>query len=206
MRIPSIFVRNAKGVCSMGSFRLLSAACLALVLAASGNAADAASVSRPAQNDARSTARDLFVVAGKSIVVQTPSVIQRVVISDPKIAEALPVTQQELVLHGRAEGETSLILWTAGGGRVLFDLKVQANHNQLDAEVEAMRQNLRQEFPDSDIDLRDHDVLADGQVLDHAARHIADVESHVDARRQRPAAHDAQPSSATSLTPPEEVV
>ncbi|MCC6264860.1 MAG: pilus assembly protein N-terminal domain-containing protein [Bryobacterales bacterium] len=137
----------------MGSFRLLSAACLALALAASGNAADAASVSRPAQNDARSTARDLFVVAGKSIVVQTPSVIQRVVISDPKIAEALPVTQQELVLHGRAEGETSLILWTAGGGRVLFDLKVQANHNQLDAQVEAMRQNLRQEFPDSDIDL-----------------------------------------------------
>ncbi|MDZ7637077.1 MAG: pilus assembly protein N-terminal domain-containing protein [Bryobacterales bacterium] len=34
--------------------------------------------------------------------------IQRVVISDPKVAEALPVTQQELVLHGREEGETSL--------------------------------------------------------------------------------------------------
>lgn len=153
MRVPSIFVRNAKGDLSMRSLRLLSAACLTLALAASGIAADAASVSRPAQNDARSTARDLFVVAGKSIVVQTPSVIQRVVVSDPKIAEALPVTQQELVLHGRAEGETSLILWTAGGGRVLFDLKVQANHNQLDAQVDAIRQELRQEFPDSDIDL-----------------------------------------------------
>ncbi len=153
MRVPTVFVRNAKGDCSMRSFRLLIAACLALALSASGLAADAASVSRPAQNDARSTARDLFVVAGKSIVVQTPSVIQRVVISDPKIAEALPVTQQELVLHGRSEGETSLILWTAGGGRVLFDLKVQANHNQLDAQIDKIRQDLRQEFPDSDIDI-----------------------------------------------------
>ena len=101
MRVPTVFVRNAKGDCSMRSFRLSIAACLALALSVSSLAADAASVSRPAQNDARSAARDLFVVAGKSIVVQTPSVIQRVVISDPKIAEALPVTQQELVLHGR---------------------------------------------------------------------------------------------------------
>lgn len=154
MRVPTIFVRSAKGDHFMRSLCLLSAGCLMLVFAGSGIAAEAASVTRAAQNDARSTARDLFVVAGKSIVVQTPSVIQRVVVSDPKIAEALPVTQQELVLHGRAEGETSLILWTAGGGRVLFDLKVQGNHNQLDAQVDAMRQDLRQEFPNSDIDLR----------------------------------------------------
>ncbi len=106
------------------------------------------------QNDGRTSPRDLFVMAGKSIVVQTPSVIQRVVVSDPKIAEALPVTQQELVLHGRSEGETSLILWTAGGGRVLFDLKVQANKGKWQEMVDGVRQELRLEFPDSDIDVR----------------------------------------------------
>ncbi len=154
MRVPSIFVRNAKGDLFMRSLHVLSAGCLMLALAGTGFAAEASTVARPAQNDSRAAARDLFVVAGKSIVVQTPSVIQRVVVSDPKIAEALPVTQQELVLHGRSEGETSLILWTAGGGRVLFDLKVQPNNNQLEAQVDAVRQDLRQEFPNSDIDLR----------------------------------------------------
>ncbi|MDZ7636931.1 MAG: pilus assembly protein N-terminal domain-containing protein [Bryobacterales bacterium] len=138
----------------MRSLRLVSAGLLLAAFAASGIAAEAVAATRTAQNDARSAPRDLFVVAGKSIVVQTPSVIQRVVISDPKVAEALPVTQQELVLHGREEGETSLILWTAGGGRVLFDLKVQANNNQLDQQIDSIRQNLRQEFPDSDIDIR----------------------------------------------------
>ena len=154
MRAPSIFVRNAKGDLFMRSLHLLSTGCLMLALAGTGFAAEAANIARPAQNDSRAAARDLFVVAGKSIVVQTPSVIQRVVISDPKIAEALPVTQQELVLHGRSEGETSLILWTAGGGRVLFDLKVQANNNHQEAQADAVRQDLRQEFPNSDIDLR----------------------------------------------------
>ncbi len=107
-----------------------------------------------AQDEGRSSPRDLFVMAGKSIVVQTPSAIQRVVVSDPKIAEALPVTQQELVLHGRAAGETSLILWTAGGGRVLFDLKVQANQDKWQAMTDTVRQELATEFPDSDIDVR----------------------------------------------------
>jgi pilus assembly protein CpaC len=130
---------------------------LALLVILSANAAfaaEAATATRSAQADGRSAPRDLFVVSGKSIVVQTPSVIQRVVVSDPKVAEALPVTQQELVLHGREAGETSLILWTAGGGRVLFDLKVQENTNQLQEQIDAIRQDLRQEFPDSDIDIR----------------------------------------------------
>ena len=52
----------------------------------------------------------------------------------------------------------------------------------------------------------DHDVLADGQVFDHAAGQVADVEAHVDAGRQRAAAHHAQPSPAASLTPPEKIV
>jgi len=98
--------------------------------------------------------RDLFVMEGKSIVVQTPSEIQRVVVSDPKIAEALPVTQKELVLHGRSEGETSLILWTTGEGRVLFDLKVQANNKKWETLIDSVRQELASEFPHSQIEVR----------------------------------------------------
>ena len=145
---------NLKEVIVMRSVRALICSAAFAAIAISGFAGEAVGSSRSLQNDARSAPRDLFVVAGKSIVVQTPSVIQRVVISDPKIAEALPVTQQELVLHGREAGETSLILWTAGGGRVLFDLKVQANNNQLQEQIDATLQDLRQEFPDSEIDIR----------------------------------------------------
>lgn len=135
--------------------QVFTCGCLIVGLVAGGSVLRAEnSAAAAAQADGRTSPRDLFVMAGKSIVVQTPSVIQRVVVSDPKIAEALPVTQRELVLHGREEGETSLILWTAGGGRVLFDLKVQANKNKWQEMVDSVRQELRTEFPDSDIDIR----------------------------------------------------
>lgn len=140
---------------------------LLLVLLATALLLPGAENTAAAQGDGRSSPRDLFVMAGKSIVVQTPSVIQRVVVSDPKVAEALPVTQQELVLHGRQEGETSLILWTAGGGRVLFDLKVQANKNKWQEMVDSVRQELRSEFPDSDLDVR-----LEGEDPDPAKRRV----------------------------------
>lgn len=139
---------------ALGGRGLLRTIAVAMCLLCATLVAGAAENATAAQNNGSTSPRDLFVMAGKSIVVQTPSVIQRVVVSDPKIAEALPVTQQELVLHGRAEGETSLILWTAGGGRVLFDLKVQANKSKWQEMVDGVRQELRSEFPDSDLDVR----------------------------------------------------
>lgn len=145
-------LRSNRPVCVGGNMKriqylLIGLLSVAFLLTAAEN-------KNAAQNDGRTSPRDLFVMAGKSIVVQTPSVIQRVVVTDPKVAEALPVTQQELVLHGREEGETSLILWTAGGGRVLFDLKVQANKSKWQEMVDSVRQELRTEFPDSDLDVR----------------------------------------------------
>jgi len=140
---------------TMAAQRLLGVGAICALMSVSGFGAEGSgSGSAAAQADGRSAPRDLFVMAGKSIVVQTPSPIQRVVISDPKIAEALPVTQQELILHGRAEGETSLILWTAGGGRVLFDLKVQGNKTKWQEMTDNVRQELAAEFPDSDIEVR----------------------------------------------------
>jgi pilus assembly protein CpaC len=94
-------------------------------------------------------ARDLFVTVGKSLVVESPVNIQRVSIGDAKKAEAMAVTPREVLVNGKEEGETSLIIWQAGGNRLLFDLQVRASTEQLGL----VQQQLDTELPGQDVKL-----------------------------------------------------
>jgi pilus assembly protein CpaC len=112
-------------------------------------------------------ARDLFVTAGKSLVVESPTVIQRVSVADGKIAEAVAITPKEVLVNGLAPGETSLIIWQQGGARLLFDLKVRPSP----ARLEAVRQELEKELPGQEvsISLEGESVFLRGTVNDRIA-------------------------------------
>jgi pilus assembly protein CpaC len=97
--------------------------------------------------DAPSAARDLFVTAGKSLVVDSPVVIQRVAVADSDLAEAVAVTPREVLVNGKAPGETSLIIWQQGGNRLIFDLNVRSNVTVL----ESVRRELAQELAGQDV-------------------------------------------------------
>jgi pilus assembly protein CpaC len=92
-------------------------------------------------------ARDLFVTVGKSLVVDSPVIIQRVAIANPELAEALAVSPREVLVNGRAPGETSLIIWQQGGNRLIFDLNVRSSA----AALEAVKRELAQELPGQEI-------------------------------------------------------
>ena len=113
---------------------------------------------------AQQASRDLFVTAGKSLVVDSPVVIQRVAVADPELAEAVAVTPREVLINGRAPGETSLIIWQQGGNRLMFDLNVRAN----EATIESVRRELAKEFPGDDIQItvENKNVFLRGTVKD----------------------------------------
>jgi pilus assembly protein CpaC len=92
---------------------------------------------------ASGAARDLFVTVGKSLVVESPVNIQRISVGDAKKAEAMAVTPREVLVNGKEVGETSLIIWQAGGNRLLFDLRIQPSLGPL----ETARQQLDKELP-----------------------------------------------------------
>jgi pilus assembly protein CpaC len=114
----------------------------ALVLPGAFRAAEQTSGTRAA-----GAARDLFVTVGKSLVVESPVNIQRISVGDAKKAEAMAVTPREVLVNGKAEGETSLIIWQAGGNRLLFDLKIQPSTQKLDT----AREELSKELPGQDV-------------------------------------------------------
>ncbi|MBZ5603573.1 MAG: pilus assembly protein N-terminal domain-containing protein [Acidobacteriia bacterium] len=96
---------------------------------------------------AETPTRDLSLVVGKSLVFDSPANIERVSVANGAIAEAVAITPREVVVNGKAAGETSLILWQQGGGRLVFDLKVSAPHPKL----QAVQRELKKELGDSDV-------------------------------------------------------
>jgi pilus assembly protein CpaC len=86
----------------------------------------------PAQAPApASGARDLAVTVGKSVLVDSPAVIERVAVANGTLVEAVAITPHEVLVNGKAAGETTMIVWQQGGNRLFFDLTVQRNDTRL---------------------------------------------------------------------------
>jgi pilus assembly protein CpaC len=82
----------------------------------------------------------LRVMVGKSILVNTTDRLVRVSVTDPAIADALVVTPTQLLIHGRAPGEVSLVLWDEFERSRSFDLRV-------DVDASAAAEEIKRIFP-----------------------------------------------------------
>jgi pilus assembly protein CpaC len=93
--------------------------------------------------------RRLSLTVGLSRIVESPINIQRASVALPDIIEFVAVSPKELLINGKKEGETSLILWEQGGGRVLFDVDVAPNPSRVDA----VKRQLKDELSGQDVQL-----------------------------------------------------
>ena len=114
-------------------FAILPLAMAAVVLA---------QVPAPKTAPAGSSPRDLVVNVGKSLVLESPEDIQRVSVASGDILELVAVGPREVVINGKAVGESSLILWQAGGNRLMFDVSVR----KPDLKIEALKRELAKEL------------------------------------------------------------
>jgi pilus assembly protein CpaC len=90
---------------------------------------------------------DLTVAVGKSVLVDTAHPIQRVALGLGDFATASAVTPTEILLDGKAAGETSLIIWEVGGERQFFNVSVRAASALSNDRLEGLRRELRTELP-----------------------------------------------------------
>jgi pilus assembly protein CpaC len=78
--------------------------------------------------------------------------IDRVSVGLGEIAEATAVGPQEILLNGKAPGQTSLIIWQQGGDKLFFDVTVQPSHYGADTRLEALRRQIDRELPGQKIE------------------------------------------------------
>jgi len=132
-----------------------------LGLAACGLAVTAALAQAPATTQATAS-RDLMVTVGKSVLVDSPTVIERIAVANGNLAEAVAINPREILINGKAAGETSMVVWQQGGNRLFFDLTVQRNESHIDA----VRRQLATEMGGDNVtlDLEDDTVFMRGTV------------------------------------------
>jgi pilus assembly protein CpaC len=90
-----------------------------------------------------------MVTVGKSLIIDSPLNIIRVHVSNGDLAEAVAVNPREVLINGKAPGETSLIVWQQNGARIVYDLTIRMSGLKLDA----ARQQILREFPSESIQL-----------------------------------------------------
>ena len=67
------------------------------------------------------------VAKGSSAVVEHPTTLERVLITDPEVADAVPVSGTEVVINGNLAGSTTLLLWGLDGSRATYTVRVGVN-------------------------------------------------------------------------------
>src|SRR6476619_2913321 len=111
--------------------------------------AAATAANMPAQAPSNGTHGKLVVTVGKSLVIDSPLDIRRLSVANGDLAEAVAVNPKEVLINGKAPGETSLIVWQQNGARLIYDLTVRMSNNKLDA----VRQQIVRDFPKEEINV-----------------------------------------------------
>ncbi len=93
---------------------------------------------------AQTTAEDLRLTVGKSIVIDYPGDIRQISTSSPEIVDASPVTTREILVHGKGLGTATLIVWSKSGERTFYTVTVEVN-------LDPFRRLLKETFPNEEI-------------------------------------------------------
>ncbi len=156
---------------------LIRAASLAAIMAGAGLApavpVGAADTRAPVIQVAASEATSRFIPLGigKSVVIELPEDIKDVLVSDPKIANAVIRTSRRAYMIGVAVGQTNIFFFDAAGKQIAgFDIAVTRDLN-------GVRAALKQTMPDADIRI---EGVGDGVMLSGSVASAAESQQAYD--------------------------
>jgi pilus assembly protein CpaC len=92
-------------------------------------------------------ANDLPVVVGGSVLVDCAKPVRRVAVGLGDFAEATAISPTEILINGKAAGETSLIIWERDGSRQFFNIKVRPSLVAGNDRIEAIRREFIKQLP-----------------------------------------------------------
>ncbi len=108
-------------------------------------------VMQPVGPSVQDSSNDLSVTVGKSVVLDLAKPIRQIVTGLGDYAEATAVSPTQVLVNGRAPGETTLIVWDASGARQFFNVTVRPSTYILHDQLESVRRQLRTELPGQDV-------------------------------------------------------
>lgn len=98
--------------------------------------------------------RELSLITGKSVVLDSPVDVIRASVADPEVVEAVGVSPTEVLLNGKKPGQTSVILWQKTGNRLFFDVTVKPRPAPEDTRAQALQRQLESALPGRNVEFR----------------------------------------------------
>ncbi len=74
---------------------------------------------------------NIHVTRGRSQIVKFAQPIMRMSIAEPRLADIIPLSPDQVMINGRERGVTSLIVWDENGQEGIFDLYIQNDTSEL---------------------------------------------------------------------------
>ena len=99
---------------------------------------------RPQQAAGPGAGQVLHIFVGKSVVINLQARLTRVLSSNPAVIEALATAPNQVVVEGKAAGNSSLILWDESGQSQILDVIV-------DLDVSGLRTAIERAYPGQQI-------------------------------------------------------
>jgi pilus assembly protein CpaC len=99
------------------------------------------------------SANELSVAVGKTVLVDCVRPTTRVAVGLGDIAQASVISPTEIMVNGKAPGETSLIIWDDRGGRQFFNVTVRTPASAMETSMDSIRRQLRNELPGQTLNL-----------------------------------------------------
>ena len=106
---------------------------------------------QPAAANSQDSTNDLSLAVGKSVVLDLARPVTRIVVGMGDFANAQAVSPTQILLSGKAPGETSLIIWDQSGGRQFFNITVRPSTFASNDVLDGIRRELRAELPGQNV-------------------------------------------------------
>ena len=106
---------------------------------------------QPAAATSQDSTNDLSLAVGKSVVLDLARPVTRIVVGAGGFAEAQAISPTQILLNGKAPGETSLIIWDQTGGRQFFNVSVRQSSFASNDVLDGLRRELRAELPGQNV-------------------------------------------------------
>jgi pilus assembly protein CpaC len=114
------------------------------------------------------TSEALDLTVGKSMLLDSMLPMQRVSIGLGGFAEVTAVGPNEVLVNGKAPGETTLIIWQEDGSKLYYDVSVRPSRFLGNSRLELAERQINEELPGQNISLslQDDTLFLRGKVRD----------------------------------------
>jgi pilus assembly protein CpaC len=105
-----------------------------------------------ARADDAPVGHSISLTVGTGELLQFTSDIERVAISEPKIADAVVVSTRDVMVNAKGPGQATLVIWETGAAPSQYDIRVVKDNTDLDVLRASLASSLRAAVPDSGIE------------------------------------------------------